>query len=330
MATATVGEVAKAHASLHLVSTARALTGDAAAEAAALYKAGLDAELGKWPNWVSLAERVNITVADLNYPNDPAAEEAFGATLDQITDMVVPSVWTKQAFKNLKSQRDEAKSRGDQDSFMASDKAMKIISSRRSELRGMLLFGGIVGRRVLDKLNQQGTGHKASVWTSVFSVCRKHCEEQRSKGNVIDADMLRSLAATIVDPEDREEKSQDQKMAEAAASFANAVVKGMKVGTISNAEYQAINRAMSGNPHIQQALDRVASKSATAPEAPTPTPAPAPTAKPAKPAKPAPAPKAAKPAKPAPTPKATKSAGNSPSDGKAKADAAAKVVADVI
>jgi hypothetical protein len=327
---ATVLQAAQAATAARAVALARvadALVSDTSRvdAAKAAYDAGLAAELGKWPSWISFAETVGVRAADLNHTKEETG--AFRAALDGIMDLVVRDAWQSPTVAKRVAEEKSLRAAGKLPDADAVAREIQSARTRRTELANVIRYGAVVGRYILDRMAQEGElagVHKATVWAGVFSACNKRAAAIREEGGVITSDDLYSAAAAVLDGARKPEKTDDEKRSAVAAALNKAVGKASEIGLLSVEEVRKIRAVLDRNPATQESATdaEAAVKPVTRPSKPANGKA----AKAGKAAKPATAPEAGKAAKPG---KPGKPAKPAKVEGKAASDAT-KIAADVI
>jgi hypothetical protein len=260
---ATVLQAATAAAaarSVRLALVADALVSDTSRVDAArqAYDAGLAAELGKWPSWIGFAETVGVKAADLNHTKEETA--AFRAALDGIIDLIVRDAWQSPTVAKRVAEEKALRASGKVSDADAVAREIQSARTRRSELANVVRYGAIVGRYILDRMNQEGelaSVHKATVWGGVFSACNKRAAAIREDGGVITADDLYSAAAAVLDGARKPERTDDEKRCAAVANLHKALGKASELNILNKAELGTIWAVLNRNPQTQQEATEV-------------------------------------------------------------------------
>lgn len=319
-------QAAQAARTVALAAVAAALEADPTRvdDAKQAYEGGLAAELGKWPSWISFAETVGVKAEHLNHSSDETP--AFRRVLDVIMDQVIRPAWSSQKIKNLGEEAKSLTAQGKTVEARDVERQVQSARTRRTELANVVKYGAIVGRYVLDRMTQErelANVHKATVWAGVFAQCNRHCTAAREAGAVITRDDLISVAAGVLDGQQKPERTDGEKLAKIISDFWKAYEKLQGAHVLADSEIRAINNALNKNAQVQK--EATAVEASIQPVTRKSDPAPKPVA--------ASAPKTGKAkatpkseGKPAATPKSDKPAPVAPKS----SGEAAKIAADVI
>lgn len=164
------------------------------------WRTGTSADVDKWTAWVGAAKSVGLDLDDLQ----PVTGKEAKAAQNDAMNAFIDTIFSGLNLGYLRSDNEVA--------LKAKDaKRLAIIKVRRSEMRGVIEFGNLVGDMILDAFRDPSfKDHKATAFSKVVSACRKARDTAGETGRKLTKGEILGVVEAVLAPAPKDRRTPEQ------------------------------------------------------------------------------------------------------------------------